>query len=151
MAQATEQQHLRFLDADELRGWATSLEGVGVMSITDQMLGGLDGLLVDHTDRPYYLVVASRDDPARRFLLPIGITWFDQTTGVIRTDANQVSAGQCPAFDARRYREMSPDESWQYERRVLSACCPETLAHPGHRADYYNSLPQFRPPAWLKR
>ncbi len=151
MAQAVGQQQLRFVDADELRGWATSLEGVGVMSVMDQTLGGLDGLLVDETDRPYYIIVRSKEDPERRFLLPIGITWFDETTAVIRTDANAASAARCPSFDQQLYREMSPDESWEYERRVLGACCPETLAQPGHKLDYYNRLPHFRPPAWLKR
>ncbi len=151
MAQAIGQQQMRFVDAAELRGWATSLEDVGVMSVTDQMLGGLDGLLVDETDRPYYLVVRSKEDAERRFLLPIGITWFDDTTGVIRTDANAASAAQCPPFDEQLYRKMSPDEGWQYERRVLRACCPETLAQPGERLDYYKALPHFRPPAWLKR
>lgn len=151
MAEATAQRNLRFLDADELRGWAASLEDVAIMSVKDEMLGGLDGLLVGEDGRPYYLVLVTREESSRRYMLPIGTAWFDETTGVIRTDADSRTLGECPTFDPAHYSELSPDESWEFERRVLRACCPETLAEPGGRLDYYNRLPQFRPPDWLKQ
>ncbi len=151
MPQATARQHLRFVDAEQLRGWATSLEGVGIMSVKDEMLGGLDGLLVGDDDRPHYLVIETKDEPKRRYLLPVGIAWFDETTSVIRTDTDVNGLAECPAFDVQSYQEMSPDEAWEYERRVLRACCPETLAEPGGRLDYYKRLPHFQPGEWLKR
>jgi hypothetical protein len=151
MAQTAARERLRFVDAEQLRGWVTSLEGVGIMSVKDEMLGGLDGLLVGDDDRPRYLVIVTKDEPKRRYLLPVGIAWFDETTGVIRTDADARSLAGCPAFDAKSYEQMSADQAWQYERRVLGACCPETLAQPGGRLDYYKRLPQFQPGEWLKK
>ncbi len=150
-AQATAQRHLRFVDTEELKGWATSLEGIAVMSVADETLGSLDGLLGGDDDRPYYLVMKASAERAGRYLLPIGSTWYDETTGVIRTDATADTLATCPTFDPSDYEELSPDESWEYERRVLAACCPETLQEPGGRLDYYNRLPQFAPPAWLRR
>ncbi len=46
VAQATDREQLRFVDAEELRGWITTLEGVPIMGVKDEVLGGLDGLLV---------------------------------------------------------------------------------------------------------
>jgi hypothetical protein len=151
MAETTARAHLRFVDAKRLGGWATSLEGVGIMSVKDEMLGGLDGLLVGEDERPHYLVIASTGEPKQRYLLPVGVAWFDETTGVIRTDVDARNLTGCPAFDVKSYDEMSAEQAWEYERRVLRACCPETLAAPGGRLDYYNRLPQFRPGDWLKR
>ncbi len=143
------QAQLRFVDAEQLRGLNTSLEGVGIMSVKDEMLGGLDGLLIGEDERPHYLVIATRDS-ARRYLLPVGIAWFDDTAGVIRTDADPKSLSGCPSFDMRNYEEMTPDQAWAYERDVLRACCPETLSAPGGRLDYYNRLPQFQAGDWLR-
>ncbi len=150
MAQATEQQQLRFVDADELRGLSASLEGVAIVTVKDEAVGSLDGLLVDEHDRPYYLTILSSATPAGRYLLPIGLTWFDDTSGVVRTDVTPGNLSDQPAFDPNDYRRMSPEESWQYERRVLTACCPETLAEPGSRQDHYNRN-AFKVPAWLSR
>ncbi len=149
MAQATERQ-LRFIDAESLRGWTTTLEDVPVMSLKDEVLAGLDGLLVGEDDRPLYLAVATRGEPRRRYLLPIGTTWFDETTGVVRTDADSQTLATYPEFDPRRYQQMSSEESWTYEKKVLAACCPETLAQGGSRLEHYNRR-SFRDPGWLKR
>src|SRR5512146_1023733 len=127
MPQAAERQHLRFVDADELRGRTASLEGVALVSVNDEEIATLDGLLIDDSDRALYLVVLSRDQTPRRYLIPMGLTWFDETTGVIRTDVNRATLGDSPAFDAAAYREMSEDESREFERRVRRACCAETL------------------------
>ncbi len=148
MVQSAERQQLRFVDAHALRGWVTSLAGVNVVSVSDETIGGLEGLLVDESDRPYYLVVGSPGKSGQGQLLPIGVTWYDQTSGVIRTDVTAESLSACPAFDANDYGRMSPEDSWQYEQRVLRACCPETLAEPGSRQDHY-SRNTFRVPAWL--
>lgn len=154
MAQATEaaraNEQLRFVDADELGGWNTSLEGVVIMSTNDEVVGGLDGLLVDGGDRPMFLAMATRTEPPRRYLLPIGTTWFDETTGVIRTDATNKTLNNYPEFDPAQYQHMSSEESFEYERRVLRACCPETAAPPGSRMDHYNRK-EFQDPGWLKR
>ncbi len=150
MSQATEQRQLRFVDADELRGWTNTLEGVAIMSVNDDVIGGLDGLLVDEDDRPLYLAIVAREPAERRYLLPIGTTWFDETAGVVRTDTTRETLAQLPLFTASDYQQMSPEDSWAYEQRVLRACCPETLARPGSRLEHYNRK-HFQHSGWLKR
>src|SRR5262245_35012025 len=84
---------LVFAPAAELERWqCRPLGTIEMLDLKDRHVGHLDGLLIDrHEDRPTFLVIA-RDGAKRgehkRFLVPVGDAWFDETERAVRIDVS---------------------------------------------------------------
>lgn len=142
---------LVYAPAAELdRSQCRPLGTIDMLDLKDRRIGHLDGLIVDrHENRPTYLVIqreGAKSGEHKRFLVPVGDAWFDETERAVRID---VSPRERVAFDPDEFARLTPEQADEYERRVLAACCPEIGFHHDGRPNYAR-LQQFICPAWLR-
>jgi hypothetical protein len=142
-------RRLAFVRAADLELWRCRPIGtIPVMDLRDRRVGQVDGLILDVVeDRPLFLVVCRNDAP-RRFLVPIGDAWFDESERAIRIDIRPGSR-DAPPFDPDAFERMSADEAAAFELSVLGQCCPEVGVHRDGRPDY-GKLSAFQCPSWLR-
>lgn len=115
------------------------------MDLKDRRIGHLDGIVLDRREnRPAYLAIAASN--RKRFLVPVGDVWFDDTERAVRIDA---PARERSPFDPDEFARMTAEQADEYERRVLAECCPEVGFHRDGRPDYAR-LQRFTCPDWLR-
>jgi hypothetical protein len=143
-------RRLVFVKTADLELWRCRPVGaVQVLDLKDRRIGRIDGLILDaHHDRPLFIVVGRDDLRPKRFLVPVGDAWFDETARAVRVDVRP-GGHDAPAFDAGAFDRMSDVEAADFERRVLAQCCPEVGVHRDGTVDY-GRLEAFRCPSWLR-
>jgi hypothetical protein len=150
MVDAPRDRRLAFVKTVDFGLWRCRPIGtIDVLDLRDRRIGHVDGIVIDvPADRPLFLAIAGqgRSGP-RRFVVPVGDAWFDQTERALRVDVNR--RREPPPFNPDEFARMSPVEAEQYERRVLGHCCPEVgLDRDG--APDYERLSRFQCPTWLR-
>jgi hypothetical protein len=98
---------LKYLTADHLSTTEGSLNMAPVVSRADVKLGTLAGALVDPVRRNVcYLVVDSRrPKDSHRYLLPLGTTRFDRSSGALLVDADVNDLLDVPAGGFTRFSD----------------------------------------------
>lgn len=143
-------RRLAFVKTADLELWRCRPIGtIPVMDLRDNRIGPVDGLILNvPEDRPLFLVVRRDGGTPRRFLVPIGDAWFDETERAIRVDLTPQNR-EAPPFDPDAFEQMSEDRAAEFERTVLARCCPEVGFHRDGRPDY-GGLSAFECPSWVR-
>src|SRR5205814_5691067 len=110
----------------------------------DEELGRFDGLIVDVTVRPRYIVVAARGVFGSRYLLPVGHVGFDERQRVLRVRLDKAVAERYPAFDRDEFETMSDERLRGYEAGLL-----EFFPRDAGGRRKAGSIDQGEPPEWL--
>ena len=107
-------RHLCYLDASKLESSAGDLGGLAVRTQGDEMLGTLDGVLIDPTKRRLrYFVVQDRGLlRRRRYLLSADVPIRVESEGqVLRIDAEKTDVTLYDEYDLRTVRPFSSEDA----------------------------------------
>lgn len=101
--------NLRYIEADQLRTTADTLDGAVVVGPADTILGKLTGALIDPLRRHVcFLIVESRSWLAtHQYLLPLGTARFDRERKALLVD---VEAGDLREVRVDRFERFSDDD-----------------------------------------
>ena len=114
-------------------------------------LGRVDGFVLDHNGRPYYLVVDSGGlFVGRRYLVPIGKADFRSSDRLFTIDLDKDTLKRYPEFHRESFLAMTDEEARRYEWRVLEAIDPQTARTTPSEWDY-DRVPYYRQPDWFAR
>ncbi len=140
---------LRYLDVDDLdkskHGWVD----FNVRNRAGEDLGNVDGVIVDSSGRPYYVVVDSGGwFLGNRYIVPVGKVKFDRSERALNVDLDKDTFKRYPEFHSSSFAAMSDDEARRYEWRVLEAIDPKAARQtPG--TFVYEEYDYYRQPEWL--
>lgn len=141
--------HLRYIDVDDLDKSKHDWSDFNVRNRAGEDLGNVDGVIVDASGRPYYLVIDSGGwFLGNRYIVPVGKVNFDRAARALTVDLDKDTFKRYPEFHSSSFAAMTNEESRRYEWRVLEAIDPNAARQtPGtfeyERYDYY------RQPDWL--
>src|SRR4029077_7955502 len=87
----------------------------------DEELGTLDGLVADGGlgAARYAVVDAGGVLMHRRYLLPLSLIRFAESTRALRVNVDKQAASRYPPFDRDEFQTMSDADRMGYERRLL--------------------------------
>jgi len=109
-------------------------------------LGRVNGVLVNASGRPYYLVVDSGGlFDGRRYIVPIGKVALNRSTRTFTISFTKETLKRYPEFHRHSFLAMTAEEARLYEERVLEAVDPES-AREVPRDWSHDNLPQYREP-----
>ncbi len=111
---------LRYVPADRLDYRRLAADGrLSAKNDAGEDLGIFDGLVVDESGRPRYVIVHARGVfGGRRLLLPAGHVRFNEAEHALRIDLDKAMADRYPPFDREAFAAMDDAERTGYERRV---------------------------------
>ena len=142
--------HLRYVDVDDLTA-ADRYRDTHIRNRAGDDLGKFEGLLVDSSGRPYYVVVDSGGlFVGRRYVVPIGRAEFRATDRAFVVDLDKDTLKRYPEFHRDSFLSMNDEEARRYEWRVLEAVDPQA-ARSSVRGWNYDQYPYYREPEWFDR
>jgi hypothetical protein len=151
MTESRYASRFRYLGAADVDDAVVTFDGLAVLGADGQVIGDLDGFVVDAAARRVnHLVVDSGgwfDSP--RLLLPIGHASVSPDRKSLRTDVTRRALRYLPEFDADRFCEFTDEELHAFERNTVLACCPdqplEVVSEPRWG---YECWGHYRQPEW---
>jgi hypothetical protein len=113
----------RFVAASDLDEDGRRFDGLSVRGPDDEDLGDIEGFIVDEPDgRLRYLVIDSGGwFTGGTYLIPPAYTRVDPDTAVLRADLTRETIERFPEFDRERYPQVSGDDLWRFEQRIITA------------------------------
>jgi hypothetical protein len=117
---------MTYLDAEDVDGAVVDYDGLPVRGLAAELLGHVDGFIVDaQAGRLFYIVVDSGGwFRSRRFLLPVGHASLDADRTALSVDVSKDALSLYPDFDSDRFRQFSDEDLHRFETRMAEACCP---------------------------
>ena len=104
---------LCYLDASKLVSSVGTLSHVDLRGIDDRVLGVLDGIVIDPTERRlrYFVVESTGWLRRKRFLLPAdGAARVDNDLGELRLEVDSEDLSGCEEFKTGSVRDFSDDD-----------------------------------------
>jgi len=145
-----ELSRLRYIDADDLDTARHSWVRHKIRNRAGDDLGKVDGVIVESSGRPYYLVVDSGGlFVGKRYLVPVGKVNLDRGNDALAVDLDKDTFKRYPEFHSSAFASMTDDEARRYEWRVLEAIDPAAARGTPNAAFRYDEFEYYRQPAWL--
>jgi hypothetical protein len=140
---------LRYLDVEDLDQSKHEWTNYKVRNRAGADLGAVDGVIVDASGRPYYLVIDSGGwFLGNRYVVPVGKVNFDPNGRALKLDLDKDTFKRYPEFHSGAFASMSDEEARRYEWRVLEAIDPNAARQtPG--TFEYERFEYYRQPEWL--
>jgi PRC-barrel domain len=115
---------LKYLPAGDFDDQDMDLDGMKVVSPSNEHLGKAEGFIVDsESGRPYYVVVdAGGWFKSKHFLMPIGHVRFDADREMLMADLTKERVERFPGFDLSKFDMMSVDDLKRLNVEMLQAC-----------------------------
>jgi hypothetical protein len=134
---------LKYLPLENLER-SGHLRDLAIRNEADADLGRLDGLVADGDSglARYAVVDGGGLLSRRRYLLPVTMIRYDESTRVLRVDLDEALASRYPEFDRDEFQAMTERDRRGYETRLLESF-PRTSGEPSQSG----TTPA--PPEWL--
>jgi len=134
---------LKYLPLENLER-SRHLRDLAIRNEADAELGRLDGLVADGESgvARYAVVDGGGLFSRRRYLLPVTMIRYDESTRVLRVDLDETLASRYPEFDRDEFQAMTERDRRGYEMRLLEFF-PRTPIESGQRGG------DAAPPEWL--
>jgi hypothetical protein len=142
----------RFVAAGDLAENGRRFDGIEVRGPDDEDLGDVEGFIVDEPDgRLRYVVIDSGGwFTGGTYLIPPAYTRIDQDRAVLRADLTRDTIERFPEFDRERYPQISGDDLWRFEQRIITAFGGDS-AVVAPTADWDRaSWPHYEQPDWWR-
>jgi ferritin-like metal-binding protein YciE len=113
---------LRYVGAKNFHRVTHEFADHAVRNAAGDDLGKVDGLLVDASGRPRYLVVNSGGlFVGHRYVVPMSKVVLDQSARTFTIDLNEATLKRYPQFHRHAFLAMTDEEIQLYEARLLDA------------------------------
>jgi ferritin-like metal-binding protein YciE len=113
---------LRYVGAKNLHRATHEYADHRIRSAAGVEIGKVDGLLVDASGRPFYLVVDSGGlFVGHRYVVPISRVALDPAARTFTIDLNEETVKRYPQFHRHAFQAMTDEEIKLYESRLLEA------------------------------
>lgn len=134
---------LKYLPLENLER-SGHLRDLAIRNEADAELGRLEGLVADGESglARYAVVDGGGLLSRRRYLLPVTMIRYDESTRVLRVDLDEALASRYPEFDRDEFQAMTERDRRGYETRLLESF-PRTSGEPSQSG----TTPA--PPEWL--
>jgi len=140
---ASRRHPLRYVAIDRMAVPSDWQRPPRVRNDADDELGVFDGVIVDPSARPRYVVVDAGGLFAhRRYLLPVSLVRLDEASRELRVNLTSDVAERYPAFDPNEFTTMSGEELRGYEMRLRDFLS-------GATGDRISEVVDAQPPEWL--
>lgn len=141
---------LRYLDTDDLDATKHPWLSHKIRNRAGEDLGKVDGVIVDSSGRPYYLVVDSGGlFLGKRYIVPVGKVNFQAKGDVLNVDLDKDTFKRYPEFHSSAFASMTDEEARRYEWRVLEAIDPKAARQAPAASFRYDEYTYYRQPDWM--
>jgi len=137
---------LRYVDADDLDSSTFDFDGLDVVDQSGEMLGTVDGFIIDvNQSRPYHVVVeAGHWYKHKHFLLPIGHVRLDTGAKRLTADVSKARAERFPGFSRGEFEKLTDKDMDQMASSSVEACSDEPI----DRTVGWASWSHYEYPSW---
>jgi hypothetical protein len=146
---------LKYVEADEVGDELVDFDGMNVESRLGEVLGTVDGFIVDsETGRPYYVVTdAGGWFKSRHFLLPVGHARLDAERETLVSDVPKSRVERFPGFNKSEFATLGEQDIKRLNDETCVACAIESVAVVYSDTERYSAAwerPHYRYPDWWR-
>lgn len=140
---------LRYIDASRINDRTLELDDLDVCNEQDEVLGAVDGLVVDsQSGRPIYVVVdAGGWFTAKLFLLPIGEIALDPSKRTLRASIARSQVERFPGFNSSEFETLTDEDIQRVNAAIGEVYEPGASQRDDSYAAAWERNP-YRTPDW---